>query len=199
MHIDARKNAHTHLHACTHIHTHSHTWRTQASTSLSNHAQQDLEEARQALKVALKERVFQEVKHELVRTRVSLELGLLVRCVCLWVTILCTCARKHAQTRTTRIHPFTHCVLTLTPTHGKQERYEETLKALKELEAAHESQKLSRAGLEERWSALRRDADEQTDMIASLESDLRLALKARDALSASLEQMKESAAVCMCM
>jgi hypothetical protein len=87
-------------------------------------------------------------------------------------------------------------VLTLTPTHGKQERYEETLKALKELEAAHESQKLSRAGLEERWSALRRDADEQTDMIASLESDLRLALKARDALSASLE-MKESVCIRM--
>ena len=89
-------------------------------------------------------------------------------------------------------------MLTLTRPR-KQERYEETLKALEALEAAHESQKLSRAGLEERWSALRRDADEQTDMIASLESDLRLALKARDALSASLEQMTESAAVCMCI
>ena len=126
------------------------------------------------------------------------KLGLPVRCVCLWVTILCTCARKHAKTRTARFHPFTHCVLTLTRPR-KQERYEETLKALEALEAAHESQKLFRAGLEERWSALRRDADEQTDMIASLESDLRLALKARDALTASLEQMKESAAVCMCM
>ena len=105
--------------------------------------------------------------------------------------------RENTHCTGSPVHPlraYTHA-----STHGKQERHEETLKALEALEAAHESQKLSRAGLEERWSALRRDADEQTDMIASLESDLRLALKARDALSASLEQMKESAAVCMCM
>ena len=65
------------------------------------------------------------------------------------------------------------------------------------LQAAYEGEKRSRVALEEKWSALSKDADDQTDMIVSLESDLRLALKARDSLSASLEQMKESAAVCI--
>ena len=76
-----------------------------------------------------------------------------------------------------------------------QEQYEEALKALEAVDAVHAAEKKARLEIEHKYFALQYACEEQTDAIVSLESDLRLAVQARDMICERFERMQESAAV----